>query len=448
MMANVYISFLGTNCYIECKYYESDAPQNEHKCRFVQEATLSFHCKEWTQNDRILVFTTQKAHQKNWLDDNQVGKLKGLKACIASLELAASVSQIDIPEGTNESEIWTIFKKMYDALNSGDSVIFDITHAFRSIPLLALVVLNYARIMKNVHLKGIYYGAFETLGTIQEAKKIASDQRRVPVLDFTPLNQLLEWTTAIEHYIKSGNADELGQLTEFQARNMLSESKGKKRFLHSFRKLGDILQEFSLNLSTVRALEITPIIPRIKKNIDDCMNHSFIEPFNPVLSRIHDQMESFEDSPSMDYNVNHGIQAARFCVTHRMIQQALTITTETMKSYFLEQIGENSVDFDNKRTMELRELVNQAVNIFLDSDQSYNKMDSLLEKDKAVVHKLFKCFEAQKSFIKKYRNINNIRNDINHAGFNNNPSKAKVFEKKISEFLDLFSSLHNNIPKI
>ena len=437
MMANNYISFLGTNPYLECIYYEPDNQLNAHKCRFVQEATLLFNCKTWSQSDRVIIFTTQEAYQKNWLNNNNEANLPGLKDCIDSLSLEASVSQIDIPQGINESEIWTIFKKMFDELNPDDAVIFDITHAFRTIPLLAIVVLNYARIMKNVHLKGIYYGAFETLGSIQDVKAMPPDRRRVPVLDFTSLNQLLEWTTAIEHYLKSGNADELGQLTEFQARNMLSKSKGKDRFLHSFRKLGESLQTLSLDIATVRGLEITPDVQRIKYNIDECMNLNFIEPFTPVLSRIQHQMEKFEDNPSKDYNVKDGIQAARFCLSHHMIQQAFTITVETMISYFLEQIGENPVDFNNKRTMDIRRLVNQTARQFVEGNDSSDQWGELPGKYPDVFQNLLACFKKQKDLIKKYTDINRIRNDINHAGINNNPIKSKGFEKKLSEFLTI-----------
>ena len=51
--------------------------------------------------------------------------------------------------------------------------------------MLAIVVLNYAKTLKKIKLRGIYYGAFEVLGSFEEASKIPISERRVPVLDLT-----------------------------------------------------------------------------------------------------------------------------------------------------------------------------------------------------------------------------------------------------------------------
>ena len=67
IMARVYISFLGTNDYLTCTYFYKD---NEmQNVRFVQEATLNFFCSQWTSEDRILIFATGDAYEKNWLDN-------------------------------------------------------------------------------------------------------------------------------------------------------------------------------------------------------------------------------------------------------------------------------------------------------------------------------------------------------------------------------------------
>lgn len=38
----------------------------------------------------------------------------------------------------------------------GDEIIFDITHSFRSIPMLAITIMNYAKVLKNCKLKEVY----------------------------------------------------------------------------------------------------------------------------------------------------------------------------------------------------------------------------------------------------------------------------------------------------
>ena len=67
-MANVYVSFLGTNDYLPCIYYKDDKEFRD--TRFVQEATLGICCREWTDEDRIIIFTTDEAYQSNPLKEN------------------------------------------------------------------------------------------------------------------------------------------------------------------------------------------------------------------------------------------------------------------------------------------------------------------------------------------------------------------------------------------
>ncbi|WP_207679589.1 TM1812 family CRISPR-associated protein [Desulfonema magnum] len=66
-MAKAYLSFLGTNDYIPCIY--TDGNREVSDIRFVQEATLELCCREWGDEDRILIFTTDEAYKANWLDD-------------------------------------------------------------------------------------------------------------------------------------------------------------------------------------------------------------------------------------------------------------------------------------------------------------------------------------------------------------------------------------------
>jgi CRISPR-associated DxTHG motif protein len=43
---------------------------------------------------------------------------------------------VDIPEGRSEQELWEIFDRVASAVDEGDTILLDITHAFRSIPMI------------------------------------------------------------------------------------------------------------------------------------------------------------------------------------------------------------------------------------------------------------------------------------------------------------------------
>jgi CRISPR-associated DxTHG motif protein len=109
------------------------------------------------EEDRVVIFTTEKAFQANWLDNGHIDqktgtpkKRNGLEQCIAALGLKCEVVNTSIPDGRNEMEIWKLFRIFEKQIPSDSEVYVDITHSFRSLPMLAMVALNYAKITKKI----------------------------------------------------------------------------------------------------------------------------------------------------------------------------------------------------------------------------------------------------------------------------------------------------------
>ena len=131
-MAKTFISFLGTNDYLECSYkFRNEIVKN---VRFVQEATIKLNCMRWSADDRVIIFTTRDSFQKNWKDnghkDWNTGKIPdrtGLEKRINNIDLKCQWKQVSIPDGKTESEIWDIFSTVFEQINQNDEIIFDVT---------------------------------------------------------------------------------------------------------------------------------------------------------------------------------------------------------------------------------------------------------------------------------------------------------------------------------
>jgi len=429
-MPRVYMAFLGTNDYLPCTYF-SDGKEVGN-IRFVQEATLKFFCNDWTKDDRILIFTTEAADQKNWQDNGHRDreteksfKYNGLKKCIKDLNLSAPFQNVPIPEGKSEQEIWDIFKIILDQLSQEDEVVFDITHAFRSIPMLAVVVLNYAKIIKKITLHGIYYGAFEVLGSIPEAKKIPLKERRVPILNLTSFDQLMEWSFAINRFIEAGDAAHISRLANHSARSALTKTRGENKTAHFLRKIARDLDKFTKALSTCRGLDISNIAGSLNREINHLESSDYVppEPFQPVFKQIKDQMGRFKGDPILD-----GISASKWCLDHNLIQQGYTILQETLISYFIHKIGQ---DPENQK---YREVAGQSVTVYL------RKLDRAKWKkasadNEQITRELLEFYKGQNGLIKIFRNISKDRNDLNHAGHNTSPMRPETFRKQLSEMI-------------
>lgn len=127
------ITLLGTGNYQKTTY---EWKENDKTCayttEFFPEAIAHFF-----QPDKIMALVTSqaKAHAnfKNFCD-----RLPGL------------IEAIDIPEGKSEQDLWAIFDKCAAAIDEKETIILDITHAFRSLPLYVFTVAAYLRRTKGV----------------------------------------------------------------------------------------------------------------------------------------------------------------------------------------------------------------------------------------------------------------------------------------------------------
>ena len=206
-MAKVFLSFLGTNRYMECNYVIGD--RRADNVRYIQEALISLFCSDFSSGDRVIIFLTPDAEKKNWKSRNGI---KGLEETLSERIPDIRIIPTPIPEGTSEDEIWDIFQIMYDSLEHDDEVVYDITHGFRSLPVLGVTLLNYARYLKNIKVKGIYYGAFEALGTAKEVEEMPMEKRNAPVFNLTSFDNLMQWSMATDNFTNYGITEKLEKL--------------------------------------------------------------------------------------------------------------------------------------------------------------------------------------------------------------------------------------------
>lgn len=413
-MARVYISFLGTNNYLECYYCRGDETLTPEPVRFVQEATVRDNCSDWGPEDRIIIFTTKDAEARNWHNDGHTDKdgniiqLKGLLACLEELNLPVTIAKCTIPEGYDEDQVWEIFQKVFDSLKPGDEVVFDITHAFRSIPLLAIIVLQYARIMKGVTLRGIYYGAFEALPQVKQ--KPAQD-RRAPIVDLTALNGLMDWSLATDRFLENGDVRFAGTLAKKGVQGILKETRGGDKAAQAIMNLGSSLEQFGKMLSTCRGPEISSAAVDLLEKCKTCKDTNLPQPFQPLFEKIRARIELNFTGDSL----RDGLAAARWCADHNLIQQGYTILMEILISFVVSGVGLGLNPLDRS----IRYLASDAF-IRVIGGVPVNGSDLEEKPRKVPAAELERMVELLRSYEGLHRAVEKIRpkrNDLNHAGF-------------------------------
>jgi len=314
---------------------------------------------------------------------------------------------VDIPEGRTENELWEIFEKIIDVINPQDEIYFDITHSFRSLPFLILIILNYVRFLKGIEVNEIFYGALESLGTIKEIlKNIPVNERIAPIFRLTPFINLFDWTVAIERFLQTGNANMISTLSNQELKPLLIETSGM--IGGKLRKLIGVIKEFSENVSTCR-------FPKFKKNIESIIQiipeaESELEklkPFKPLFNEIKTQFYNFQNID----DISIGINIAKWCLERDFIQQGYTILRETIINYVIIKIL-NKYDLKDRITRE-------------NSEKMLNTMDK----------------EIPEEIINLWREIIEYRNDINHAGLSEqNLHKYNDLKKKLKDFILKFEN--------
>lgn len=440
MSRKVFISILGAGFYEECAYTDGQKPFTSTPTRFIQQASLELvGANGWTEEDRVIIFLTKKARELNWnktiTERKRYGKdtpepYKGLEAVLQEMDLKAQVEDKDIKDGMNKEEIWEVFQTIYDTLEVGDELYLDLTHSFRFLPMLLLVLGNYAKFLKGITIENIVYGNYE-------ARSIAENE--APIISLLPLASLQDWTFAAANYLQNGRVTQLEGLANKELKEMLQNTKDINQDARALNKYVKTLSTFTKDLlncrgQAIRSGEAINAIRTEAKRIEKVI----ITPMAPVLDKINHSLEIFLPNE----HVFNGFYAAQWCFNNQLYQQAITLLQENIVTYICLQ---KKLDISNKSQ---REMVNKAFNIYLNHTKeeqwklaSKNEEQRLSEKQ--TIRELLE-YPVLKELSSTFLVTTNTRNDYNHAGENPNPTKAqKLIDsiecrlKKVFEYFGL-----------
>ncbi len=428
-MANILITFLGTNDYLECNYC-LETGECVANVRFIQEALVKLCCADFTAEDQILVFVTSEAREKNWVDSpGRNGRLReGLQGRLR--DCPAEIRAIEIPGGNTEDEIRQIFTTVYDQLGQNDQIVLDITHGFRSLPMLAIVLLNYAGFLKQTTIRGIYYGAFEALGPAYKVKDMPIEERNAPVFNLTGFDALLQWSFGADNFVTYGNPARINALLEDRYKSKLRETKGKDEMARQLRGLAVSLEQLADQIVTNRGAELVAGTT-VEKLLGyaSSLADTELPALRPILAAIEKKAKDFQAN-----NVHNGLVAVKWCIEHRLIQQGLTMLQESALTLLMDKL---KLDWKVKKQ---RELVNFCINIY-NQKIAPQQWNDCLKEDEELSKKIIHSSLLSK-MASHYDALSKVRNDINHAGFNDprNADKfGKVLEEQYSAMLEIFN---------
>ncbi len=423
MPRKIFLSFLGTNNYINCNYLdETDAAKKCKNVKYVQEAILKLYCNDFLESDRAFIFVTDGARKQNWQNNGQFNfttKLYdlpnvGLESQLQNLtDFKGAFEAISIPEGFSSTEIMSIFQIVFDLIQENDEIYLDITHAFRSLPMLGMVLMNYAKTLKNINLKAIHYGAFEKLGPAFEVSKMPIEQRNAPIIDLLPLASLMDWSMAANTFLKYGIANDLKILADDEKKNMAINKTESKETITNLQSLSSSMGTVTSNIKTNRGSEIMngSQFVMAKANINNFKKNEKIMPqLVPIIDKLATKIESFEENGQLNW-----LYAVKWCIDHDLIQEGITQLHEGIETYLC------NLEKKHSNLKEERKTVSEIL-ISISNPKIQFEFDENFENK-----------EIYQSLANIHDSLRNIRNDINHGGYLKNSSKAGDFKKNLVE---------------
>jgi hypothetical protein len=297
------ISFLGVNNYSKTRYVWND---QEKETEFFPEAVAHF-----VQPEKILICLTPTAREgeksKNWQELKRRFEQNGIP-----------FEPLPIPEGHKEHELWEIFDALTNAVEENEQVLFDITNSFRSLPFLSFLAIAYLKSAKKVNVKNVLYGAWDARDADNHS----------PVFDLTSFVSLLDWLTASEQFIQTGNAGRLAvQL--------------KKSNAASLDPLAQTVSEIALGLELLRPADVSASA----QNLTDALGSAeaqLPQPFGVISQRLKEAYAQFgqtDDREGAKIHLSNQLRMINWYYQKQHFVHALALGREWVVSLLCDEFG-------------------------------------------------------------------------------------------------------------
>ncbi len=413
------LTFLGSGDYQPCRYTAEDF--------HFDTSFASIAAAEWIASRtgsrelvKTSVFCTQTVRS-------------GIPTLLSEWKLPTEPEFPDIPESGTENDYWVIFQTICDSVRDGETVWLDITHSFRYLPLLGYAVVGHLQAVRRIEVGAILYGAAETLGRPKDWPEDISS-RRVPIRDLTPFLTINRWTAALRAFNDHGSGSLIRELANQRALPLAKASRGRDRSAAALQGLGRELESWALAVTLCRGslLIDSNIGPRLQEFIA-AIGSEIAPALAPEFDRL--QSEFADVRPGQTKNL---LTAAEWCLEKNLLQQSLTLLFEWAISFFHASWSESLQKVLPGDPKMQRTLVSQILNV-----SANNTPPSDWEKPMSQFPELGANLSESldTETVQWFRSLGATRNDINHAGLNDNAAKSATLQRNLPQLLGVARNL-------
>jgi len=431
-------TFLGTGDYKAARYLHPDTGEELVETRFVSCALVRAF-----KPRAVKAFITAAAESQN-----------GAAFRAALQEFGVSPEVILIPEGKTAEERWQFFSILAEHMQKTQGeLVLDITHGFRALPFLAGAVAAYVRAFRTVGEQPsnetnnpfgirIVYGAYEARESPPIGRQPSDDEPRpdtvsgadtacrvprVPIWDFTVFLDVLDWAWAVHMFLATGRAADLVELVLAAYKKLverkLAQGESPRSGLKGF---AETLKAFSEELATVRIgsfllsqgdgkpSTVERLYEALEKAEQELEDH--LPPIKPLLLPLKQRLAPLrfkgQDLAGSKGQAPMAALASLYLQLDRFAETAIALR-EGWVNLFAEPAGARpGPGFDRQARVKAEQLLQSVV---LGGEKQ----------EKAVLQ---------------------LRNDLEHGGFNAGPAKPAKIRRQLAKLYEAFRAAR--APKV
>lgn len=397
------ITFLGTTEYKTAVY---EMGEQSHETQFFPVALARF-----IRPAQVLVCATPTVQQHHNLRE------LGQQLDEASIPWGC----VPIPEGHSEADLWKIFDTLTGVVSEGEHVIFDVTHSFRSLPMLAFLAMAYLKAAKQVQVDRVLYGAWEARNP---------ETNRTPVFDLTPFVALLDWLSATNRFIETGDGHALANLLKagMPAGSIMRDDIAARALGRNLKAAADAIESVSLALQVTRPMEAMQSAAQLQATLRQALPGILerARPFEVITEQViraygQFAVENPTETAAMAEGLRQQLQMIDWYLRRRHIVQAATLAREWMVSGLAWQFNLPMFDYDRGRHP-----IEQALNNAVEKrkPQPRGMYPGPCDAQLAQLPQL-------NEVVKIWSQLGELRNDIAHVGMKISPKPATLLKQKV-----------------
>jgi hypothetical protein len=326
-----------------------------------------------------------------------------------------------IPEGgALESDLWTVFSQLCDAVNAGDRVIVEISNGTSLLSFITFVAVQYLRETKGVQ--------------IERVCSIApGGDGAALVQDLSGILTVLDWARGVHDFTQHVDAADLGALMGSAQNSAYRSGIGHPM---SLKPWGHALSLFTQAVRLSRPREVMQAADLLTAHLTEVTAEvrQMVPPLAPMMDQLQ-EVTAMGHGGSPDLltweALSISLNLIAYQCRHDLIMQAVTLAREWCLNYLILELDYHP---DQWLSWEVREEIGRTITgAALEVRHHPYEGTSLSAR--------FACLDQKDDLVTLWIILSDLRNDLAHCGMNLQQKSAVAIQGRTRDMVELLREL-------